>query len=169
MKVLPIAYAFIREALAIIPVRSLTAPLVEGILARSFTDRGRLGVLRSDDGSEFIDLELIESLKAKGSSMYYPRLGKPAQNSFGESFGKRLRRMYEHHRVLEHRPRTHDARSMAGRVQHRTPAWLSQTSYRRKNWLLLRAQREVIRSDGEKRATSTYRVTLRKRPNHQHF
>jgi transposase InsO family protein len=63
MKVLSIVDEFTREALAIVPARSLTASAVKGVLARLFTGRGRPAVLRSDNGPEFIAFELTEWLE----------------------------------------------------------------------------------------------------------
>lgn len=48
MKVLSIVDEFTREALAIVPSRSLTAAAVKGVLAKLFAGRGRPAVLRSD-------------------------------------------------------------------------------------------------------------------------
>jgi putative transposase len=47
MKVLSIIDEFTREALAIVPARSLTSSSVKGVLARLFADRGRPAVIRS--------------------------------------------------------------------------------------------------------------------------
>jgi transposase InsO family protein len=91
MKVLSIVEEFTREALAIVPARSLNASAVKGVLARLFADRGRPAVIRSDNGPEFIAFELTEWLEARGAATYHIEPGKPWQNRFGESFNNRLR------------------------------------------------------------------------------
>jgi len=91
MKVLSVVDEFTREALAIVPARSLTASAVKGVLARLFTHRGRPAVLHSDNGPEFIAIGLTEWLETQGASTYHIEPGKPWQNSYGESFNNRLR------------------------------------------------------------------------------
>lgn len=91
MKVLSVIDEFTREALAIVPARSLTASSVKGVLARLFVSRGRPATIRSDNGPEFIAFELTEWLEAQGSATYHIDPGKPWQNSFAESFNNRLR------------------------------------------------------------------------------
>ena len=91
MKVLSMVDEFTREALAIVPARSLTAAAVKGVLAKLFAKRGRPAVLRSDNGPEFIAFELTQWLEAQGAATYHIEPGKPWQNSFGESFNNRLR------------------------------------------------------------------------------
>ena len=91
MKVLSIVDEFTREALAIVPARSLTSSAVKGVLAKLFVKRGGPAVIRSDNGPEFIAFELTEWLEAQGSATYHIEPGKPWQNSYGESFNNRLR------------------------------------------------------------------------------
>jgi putative transposase len=91
MKVLSIIDEFTREALAIVPARSLTSSSVKGVLAKLFAGRERPGVIRSDNGPEFIAFELTEWLEAQGASTYRIEPGKPWQNSYAESFNNRLR------------------------------------------------------------------------------
>ena len=91
MKVLSIVDEFTREALAIVPARSLTSSAVKGVLAKLFVKRGGPAVIRSDNGPEFIAFELTEWLEAQGSATYHIEPGKPWQNSYGESFNSRLR------------------------------------------------------------------------------
>jgi transposase InsO family protein len=55
MKVLSIVDEFTREALAIVPARSLTSSAVKGVLARLFTGRGRPAVLRSACYKSFVN------------------------------------------------------------------------------------------------------------------
>lgn len=91
MKVLTVIDEFTREALAIVPARSMTASTVKGVLAPLFSARGRPSTIRSDNGPEFIAFELTEWLEAHGSSTYHIEPGKPWQNSFAESFNNRVR------------------------------------------------------------------------------
>ena len=66
MKVLSLIDEFTREALAIVPARSLTASAVKGVLAKLFAGRGGPATIRSDNGPEFIAFELTEWLEAQG-------------------------------------------------------------------------------------------------------
>jgi putative transposase len=91
MKVLSVIDEFTREALAIVPARSITASAVKGVLAKLFAGRGGPATIRSDNGPEFIAFELTEWLEAQGSATYHIDPGKPWQNSYAESFNNRLR------------------------------------------------------------------------------
>ncbi len=91
MKVLTVIDEFTREALAVMPARSLTASSVKGVLAKLFTSRGRPERIRSDNGPEFIAFELTEWLEAQGATTHHIEPGKPWQNSFAESFNNRVR------------------------------------------------------------------------------
>lgn len=91
MKVLTVIDEFTREALAVLPARSLTSSSVKGVLARLFVSRGRPAVIRSDNGPEFIAFELTEWLESQGAITYHIEPGKPWQNSFAESFNNRVR------------------------------------------------------------------------------
>jgi transposase InsO family protein len=91
MKVLTVIDEFTREALAIVPARSLTSSAVKGILAKLFAARGKPTTIRSDNGPEFIAFELTDWLESQGASTYHIEPGKPWQNSFAESFNARVR------------------------------------------------------------------------------
>jgi putative transposase len=91
MKVLTVIDEFTREALAIVPARSLTSSALKGVLAKLFAVRGKPTTIRSDNGPEFIAFELTEWLEAQGSSTYHVEPGKPWQNGFAESFNSRVR------------------------------------------------------------------------------
>lgn len=65
MKVLTVIDEFTREALAIVPARSLTSSSVKGVLARLFAVRGKPSTIRSDNGPEFVAFELTEWLGPK--------------------------------------------------------------------------------------------------------
>jgi putative transposase len=71
MKVLSVIDEFTREALAIVPARSLTSSAVKGVLARLFTSRGRPAVIRSDNGPEFVAFEFTERLEAQAATTYH--------------------------------------------------------------------------------------------------
>lgn len=91
MKVLTVIDEFTREALAVVPARSLTASSVKGVLAKLFASRGKPERIRSDNGPEFIAFELTEWLEAQGATTHHIEPGKPWQNSFAESFNNRVR------------------------------------------------------------------------------
>lgn len=91
MKVLTVIDEFTREALAVVPARSMTASALKGVLARLFASRGRPVTIRSDNGPEFIAFELTEWLEAQGATTHHIEPGKPWQNSFAESFNSRVR------------------------------------------------------------------------------
>ncbi|MDI6900546.1 MAG: IS3 family transposase [Anaerosomatales bacterium] len=91
MKVLTVIDEFTREALAVVPARSLTASAVKGVLAGLFSERGKPERIRSDNGPEFIAFELTEWLEAQGAATHHIEPGKPWQNSFAESFNNRVR------------------------------------------------------------------------------
>jgi putative transposase len=59
MKVLSVVDKFTREALPIVPARSLTASTVKGVLARLCADRGRPAVLRSACYHAFVNSGLV--------------------------------------------------------------------------------------------------------------
>jgi putative transposase len=91
MKVLTVIDEFTREALAVVPARSLTSSSVKGVLAKLFADRGTPERIRSDNGPEFIAFELTEWLEREGATTHHIEPGKPWQNSFAESFNNRVR------------------------------------------------------------------------------
>jgi transposase InsO family protein len=91
MKVLTVIDEFTREALAIVPARSMTSSALKGVLAKLFASRGLPTTIRSDNGPEFIAFELTEWLETQGAATYHIEPGKPWQNSFAESFNSRVR------------------------------------------------------------------------------
>jgi putative transposase len=91
LKILSVLDEFTREALALVPGRSLTSAHVKRVLAELFAQRGRPAVIRSDNGPEFVAFELTEWLADLGADTYHIEPGKPWQNAFGESFHNRLR------------------------------------------------------------------------------
>lgn len=91
MKVLTVIDEFTREALAVVPARSMNASALKGVLARLFATHGRPVTIRSDNGPEFIAFELTEWLESQGATTHHIEPGKPWQNSFAESFNSRVR------------------------------------------------------------------------------
>ncbi|MDP2182650.1 MAG: integrase core domain-containing protein [Actinomycetota bacterium] len=91
MKILTVIDEFTREALAIVPARSLTSSAVKGVLAKLFAVRGKPSTIRSDNGPEFVAFELTEWLETQGATTHHIEPGKPWQNSFAESFNSRVR------------------------------------------------------------------------------
>jgi len=77
MKVLSIVDEFTREALSIVPARSLTASAVKGVLARLFTDRGRPATLRrvASPPARGAWIETCSSWTAWKSTPVAPRAG----------------------------------------------------------------------------------------------
>jgi len=80
-----------REALRIVPARSLTATSVKGVPAKLFASRGKAERIRSDNGPELIALLLTEWLELQVAPTHHIEPGKPWQNSFAESFNNRVR------------------------------------------------------------------------------
>ena len=91
MKVLTVIDEFTREALAVVPARSMNASALMGVLAKLFAVRGKPTTIRSDNGPEFIAFELTEWLEAQGATTHHIEPGKPWQNGFAESFNSRVR------------------------------------------------------------------------------
>lgn len=91
MKVLTVIDEFTREALAVVPARSMNASALKGVLARLFAVHGKPATIRSDNGPEFIAFELTEWLETQGATTHHIEPGKPWQNSFAESFNSRVR------------------------------------------------------------------------------
>ncbi len=91
MKVLTVIDEFTREALAVVPARSMTSSALKGVLAKLFAKRTTPATIRSDNGPEFIAFELTEWLESQGATTHHIEPGKPWQNSFAESFNARIR------------------------------------------------------------------------------
>jgi len=91
MKVLTVVDEFTRVALAVHGARSITARAVKGVLIDLFERHGAPAVMRSDNGGEFVALEVVDWLEEGGTGTFHIAPGKPWQNGFGESFNGRLR------------------------------------------------------------------------------
>jgi transposase InsO family protein len=91
LKVLSVVDEFTRVALAVVPGRSMTASVVKKVLTGLFAEHGTPGVIRSDNGPEFIAAEIVDWLEELGVTTLHIEPGKPWQNGFGESFNSRLR------------------------------------------------------------------------------
>lgn len=90
LRVLTVVDEFTRECLAIEVATSFPSRRVIRVLERLFP-RGAPRFLRSDNGPEFIALELRGWLVQKGAKTLYIRPGSPWQNGYGESFNGKLR------------------------------------------------------------------------------
>jgi transposase InsO family protein len=91
LKFLTLEDEYTRESLAIEVGRSFRALHVREVLSHVIAERGAPKFIRSDNGPEFIALEIGLWLKdqAIGSHLIDP--GKPWQNGFAESFNARFR------------------------------------------------------------------------------
>jgi DNA-binding transcriptional ArsR family regulator len=128
MKVLSLIDEFTREALAIVPARSLTASAVKAVLTKLFASRGRPATITRQ-------WTRIHRLRADRMARSPRRINLPHRS--GQALAEQLcrilqqpatGRMPEHHGVLEHRPCQSGSRIMAERVQHRASARLSRLS-----------------------------------------
>jgi putative transposase len=90
-RLLSILDEFTREWLALKVGFSLSSQSVMAVLERLFQERVAPRFLRSDNGPEFIALEVQAWLTARGSGPLYIEPGKPWQNGRQESFGGKLR------------------------------------------------------------------------------
>ncbi len=91
LKFLTLEDEYTRESLAIEVGRTFKALHVREVLARVFGERGIPKFIRSDNGPEFIALEISLWLKDQGIGTHYIAPGQPWQNAFAESFNARFR------------------------------------------------------------------------------
>lgn len=91
LKSLTITDEFTRRGLSIECGRSFTAEDVKKELSRLFAIYGRPDYLRSDNGSEFIAIDLQKWLKEQHVKTHYIDPGSPWQNGYGESFNSIFR------------------------------------------------------------------------------
>jgi transposase InsO family protein len=91
LKLLTIEDEYTRESLAIDVERSIRSTDVIETLRYLFELRGTPGLIRSDNGPEFIAEALREWLRASGVGTLYIEPGAPWENAYGESFNSRLR------------------------------------------------------------------------------
>jgi transposase InsO family protein len=91
LKFLNIIDEYTRECLSITVQRSLKAQDVSDVLFYLFNTRGIPCFIRSDNGSEFIDKQLITWLKNIGVKTVYIEPGSPWENGYIESFNGKMR------------------------------------------------------------------------------
>lgn len=91
LKFLTLEDEYTRESLAIDVGRTFRALHVREVLARVIGERGVPKFIRSDNGPEFIAMEIGLWLKDQGIGTHLIDPGKPWQNSFAESFNARFR------------------------------------------------------------------------------
>jgi len=91
LKFLTLEDEYTRESLAIEVGRTFRALHVREVLARVIGRRGVPKYIRSDNGPEFIAMEIGLWLKDQGIGTHLIDPGKPWQNSFAESFNARFR------------------------------------------------------------------------------
>jgi putative transposase len=93
-RLLNILDEFTRQWLALRVGFSLGSKSVIAVLEPLFVEHGAPRFLRSDNGPEFIALEVQAWLSSQGSGPLYIEPGKPWQNGHVESFGGKLRDEY---------------------------------------------------------------------------
>ena len=79
------------EAVAVVPARGLGGLPATRILDRLARERGRPGVLRTDNGLECCGRAMLTWAHARGVTLRLIEPGKPNQNAYIESFNGRLR------------------------------------------------------------------------------
>lgn len=91
LRILNILDEFTREWLAVKAGASMSGKAVVAVLGPLFAARSVPAFLRSDNGGEFIALEVKAALAAVGATPSYIAPGSPWQNGFVESFHGKLR------------------------------------------------------------------------------
>jgi putative transposase len=82
---------YTREALALVPDRSLTGIKVAGALTPLVTQRGTPTAITVDNGGEFVSRAMDAWAYAHDVRLAFIRPGRPVENAFIESFNGRLR------------------------------------------------------------------------------
>jgi len=91
LKIMPIVDEYTRECLALVVSRNINAEKVLQVLLRLFEFHGQPKYIRSDNGSEYIANQLVESLKVLQVETLHIAPGSPWQNGYCESFNGKLR------------------------------------------------------------------------------
>lgn len=91
LKMLTIVDDFTRECLAIEVDYGIGGRRVAEVLQRLIEERGKVGVIRSDNGPEFTSNALDAWAWSQGIKLDFIQPGKPNQNAFIESFNGRFR------------------------------------------------------------------------------
>jgi transposase InsO family protein len=91
LRILNVLDEFTREWLAVKAGASMSGKAVAAVLDPLFQARGVPSFLRSDNGGEFVAVEVKAALTAAGATPAYIAPGSPWQNGFVESFHGKLR------------------------------------------------------------------------------
>lgn len=92
LKWLSVVDEFTRECLALEVGRTMDSRSVISLFTMLMIKRGKPGMLRSDNGPEFIAKALQAWVRGFGSEVIYIEPGAPWQNGYSESFNAQLRR-----------------------------------------------------------------------------
>ena len=79
------------EAVAVVPEHSISGDHLTRILDQVCAQRGKPGVIRSDNGAEFTGKAMLNWAYRNGVTLKLIEPGKPNQNAYVESFNGRLR------------------------------------------------------------------------------
>jgi len=79
------------EAVAVVPEHSISGDHLARILDHVCAQRGKPGVIRSDNGAEFTGKAMLNWAYRNGVTLKLIEPGKPNQNAYVESFNGRLR------------------------------------------------------------------------------
>ena len=90
-RVLNIVDDVTRECLAAVPDTSISGKRVVRELTELIAQRGRPGMIVSDNGTELTSNAVLVWCSAAGIEWHYTMPGKPTQNAFVESFNGRMR------------------------------------------------------------------------------
>jgi putative transposase len=90
-RILAIVDDFTRECLTLVADTSLSGHRVARELDGLIAQRGRTGMVISDNGTEFTSTAILRWQQEAGIAWHYIAPGKPMQNGFVESFNGRLR------------------------------------------------------------------------------
>ena len=91
LRILNVLDEFTREWLAVRAGASMSGKAVVSVLCPLFSERGAPAFVRSDNGGEFIAVEVKQALEAVGARPAFIAPGSPWQNGFVESFHGKLR------------------------------------------------------------------------------
>jgi transposase InsO family protein len=91
LKWLTLLDEYTRECLILEVRRSMTAKAVSEILAGVVQERGAPGLIRSDNGPEFIAAVIRAWLSGAGIETLYIEPGAPWENGYAESFNSKVR------------------------------------------------------------------------------
>lgn len=149
LKILTVIDEYSRESLAVCVRRKMGHKGVQEVIEELVDKRGRPGLIRSDNGSEFIAKGLQRAVKEMGSQCIYIAPGSPWQNGKNERFNGILRQellqrelfysvreaqvLIERFRVEYNEVRPH------GAIDFQTPAAFSQAQRSSGSWFCLAA------------------------------